>query len=242
MWNLQNVQRTVKDLYDWQQTHPTAGRPRYLLSDFTSVVDPVNDFWKDYKDNHLMYDFYFARRYKNFRYYGQDISGDNPVENVYFDFVDEINMFLRINDKKYSSLYKIQILNNIPTPTADYTIDESRTRSIEGEYVSGSRQDSGQNITGSASSTSTDSTKAFNSSNFVEVQKTENTTQPRTDTSSVTKGSQTDTEERSFTETSSVNGSKGNPSENIEKYKETWSSFSFYTMIFDDICKALLLV
>ena len=268
MWNLTNVQRTVKDLYDWQETHPHAGSPRYLLSDFTSSVDMQNDFWSEYRTNHSMYDWFFARRYKNFRYYGQDIEGDNPVEDVYEDFVNEIKIFLRINDKKYSELYKIEKMNNTISPTGDYNITETYTgsRSIdteyvsgaredESEYVSGSRQDSSSYVKGAESTQRVDSTKAFNSTTFVEVDKSVTDTGSRsdsetsskgqqTDTSTLNKGEQTNTEEKNYTDSHSVNtnGTQTNPSENLEKYKQAWSSFSFYSMIFDDICKALLLV
>lgn len=246
MWNYNNVQRTVKDLYDWQQTHPTAGRPRYLLSDFTSVVDHVNDFWKDYKHNHIMYDSYFARRYKNFRFYGQNIDDDNPVDEVYTDWINAVTTFLMMNDKKYTELYKIETLNESTSPTGDYHITETKsgTRSIDTEYVSGSRQDSSTDNIGAESGTVIDSTKAYNSSEFLEVGKSVSTTQPRTDTSSISKGQQTDTEDKDYTEnhTITTTGTKDNPSENLEKYKEVWSHFSFYSMVFDDICKELLLV
>lgn len=242
MWNCENVQRTVKDLYDWQHNHGVPGMERYLLSNFSSAVDSENDFWENYRDNHLMYDWYFARRYRNFRYYGQDVEGDNPVEDVYVDFVDEVYNFLQINDKKYSELYKIELLENTSSPTSDYNITETRNRTLNSEYVSGQREDRSSSTQGASSSTRTDSTKAYNSASFVDVGQSISTSQPRTDSGSINKGEQTDTEEKTYTDTHTETGSKGNPSENLEKYKEVWNGFSFYSMIFDDICKNLLLV
>lgn len=245
MWNFRNVQRTIKDLYEWQQSHAIVGQERYLLSDFTSTA-LTSDFWDEYKDNHLYYDWYFARRYRNFRFYGQDIEGDNPVEDVYFDFTEAVKVFLMMNDKKYSELYRIEVLENTLSPTGDLNITETMTgtKSIDTEYVSGSRQDSSTDNIGAEMSTGIDSTKAYNSTEFLEVAKSTMNTQARTDTSSITKGQQTDTEDKDYTEghTITTSGSKDNPSENLEKYKEVWSSFSFYSMIFDDICKELLLV
>lgn len=242
MWNCKNVQRTVKDLYDWQQTHGIPGRERYLLSDFSSSVDSANDFWENYRENHLEYDWYFARRYKNYRYYGQDVEGENPVEDVYFDFNDEVRIFLMVNDKKYSELYKIELDQNVPSPTSDYNINYHNTKTIEREYTSGERTDIGTNTVGATSNTSTNSTKAYNSTEFVEVGKTVSNGQEHTDTSSINKGEQVDNENSTYTDTRTESGSKGSPSENLEKYKEVWSGFSFYSMIFEDICKELLLV
>lgn len=242
MFNYNNVQRTVKDLYNWQENQ---GEELYLLSDFTSS-SLTNDFWFEYKDNHEYYDKYFARRYKSFRFYGQDIDGDNPVEDVYEEFNEAVKTFLMLNDKKYTELYKIEVLANNVSPTGDYSITETKsgTKTIDTEYVSGSRQDSSTDNIGAESSTVIDSTKAYNSTEFIEVGKSVSSTQPRTDSTSATKGQQTDTEDKDYTEahTITTTGTKDNPSENLEKYKEVWSSFSFYSMVFDDICKELLLV
>lgn len=246
MWKCENVQRTVKDLYDWQQSHGTVGQERYLLSNFTSIVNPTDDFWKNYRDNHLYYDWYFARRYRNFRYYGQDVEGENPTEQVYLDWVDEIYTYLMANDKKYSELYRIELMENTASPMADYHITESRsgTRNLEAEYVSGAREDRSSSTYGPGTNTRIDSTKAFNSSTFVEVDKSVDSSASRTDSGSVNKGAQTDSETRDYTEgqTATITGSKHNPSEALEKYKEVWNGFSFYTMIFEDFCKEFLLV
>lgn len=242
MYNCNNVQRTVKDLYDWQEEQ---SEELYLLSDFTSS-SLSNDFWFEYKDNHEYYDKYFARRYKSFRFYGQDIDDDNPVEDVYAEFTEAVKTYLMLNDKKYSELYKIEVLANNTSPTGDYNITETKsgTKTIDTEYVSGSRQDTSSDTVGAESSTVIDSTKAYNSTEFIEVGKSTSTSQPRTDSGTSTKGQQTDTEDKDYTEahTITTTGTKDNPSENLEKYKEVWSSFSFYSMIFDDICKELLLV
>lgn len=244
MWNYNNVQRTVKDLYNWQMSLDD-GQDHYLLSDFSST-SLTSDFWDEYKDNHEYYDWFFARRYGSFRIYGQDIDDDNPVADVYADFIQAVKIHLMLNDKKYTELYKIETLNESVSPTGDYHITETKsgTRSIDTEYVSGSRQDSSTDNIGAESGTVIDSTKAYNSTEFLEVGKSVSTTQPRTDTSSISKGQQTDTEDKDYTEnhTITTTGTKDNPSENLEKYKEVWSHFSFYSMVFDDICKELLLV
>ena len=243
MWNCRNVQRTVKDLYDWQLEQ---SGEHYLLSNFESEVDPANDFWENYRTNHSYYDKYFARRYRNFRYYGQDVDGENPIDEVYSNWQSELYTYLMANDKKYSELYKIELMQNNVSPTADYNISETRSgnRSLEAEYVSGTRTDTSSNTYGPGTTTTTGSTKAYNSANFVDVDKTVSSTASRTDSGSVNKGEQTDNETRSYTEgeTTTITGSKHNPSEALEKYKEVWNGFSFYTMIFEDFCKEFLLV
>ena len=239
MWNYQNVQRTVKDLYDYKMTRQPPAR-KNLLPLYNAP------FWNDYNENYMIYDEYFARKYKNFRFFGQDVEGDNSVEQVYEDFQLSLTAYFMINEKKYTELYRVETMSETLSPTGDYHMTETKTGSkdIQSEYVSGSRSDSGSETIGQQDSSTVNSTKAYNSADFVEVTKSENSSEPRTNTTSATKGQQVDTEDRGYTESHTVTttGTAGDPNENMQKYIETWSNFSFYSIIFEDICKEFLLI
>ena len=240
MWNCRNVQRTVYDLYKY-----AVEEGENLFPQFSSEVAPLTDFWADFVDHQDLYEKYFAKRYKSYRYYDQDIDGDNPVEDVLDDFQDAVLAFLHLNDKKYTQLYKIELINNM-NPLDDYSITETKTgtKNSGRTYTSGAREDHGSQIIGEYEDTTLGQVMAFNSSNFVDNAKTINSGDGRTDSNNFNKGQQVDTDDIDIDESSSrtESGYKSNPVETLTKYKEAWDGFSFYATIFDDICKELLLV
>lgn len=241
MWNCQNVERTVNDLYLYAKELDVP-----LLTDFSSTVDSLHDFWAEYNNNYEVLDWYFAKMFKNYRYFDQDISGDNPIEDVFEDFQMSVRGLLTIKDKSYTQLWKIQLDTNVPSPTSDYDITEDRTvtTTTEGEYVSGSRTDTSLESTPLHTNTETNQVMAFNSSTFADNNKSTMEYGPSTTNANATKGQQTNSEDR--TEITSYSnrkhGTKGNPNEMLNQYIETWDNFSFYTIVFNDICKQLLLV
>lgn len=241
MWSLTNVQRTVNDLYQYAKEHDVP-----LLTDFTSHVDSVNDFWAEYNNDYEMFDWYFCRMFKNYRYFDQDIEGENPIEDVFHDFQFAVYGMLTIKDKAYTQLWKIQMDTNIPSPTSDYDLTETKTvsKTTEGEYVSGERTDESSESIGEKTNTSTSQVMAYNSSSFVDSSKETDVLGAQTNTGSLTKGEQTNSEDR--TETTEyenrIHGSKNNPNEMLNNYIDTWNNYSFYKLVFDDICKQFLLV
>lgn len=240
MWKWDNVQRTVNDLYLYAKEHNVP-----LLSDFSSSLEVGKDFWCYYRMNYEMFDKMFALMYKNFRFFDQDIEGDNPVEDVFTDFRNAVEFYLKVNEKKYIRLYQIYTLDNVSVIN-DYDITETRegNRNIEREYVSGQRTDSQNDTTGQRVDTSVEQIMAYNSSNFQDQSKATDTIGSQTNLSSSTKGQQTDTDDSTITDSYTVNtkGIRDNASENIKKYKEVWDSYSFYSDIFEDICKNFLLI
>lgn len=240
MWNCRNVQRTVYDLYKY-----AVEEGENLFPQFTSEVAPLTDFWADFVDHQDLYEKYFAKRYKSYRYYDQDIEGDNPVEDVLDDFQDAVLAFLHLNDKKYTQLYKIELINNM-NPLDDYSITETKTgtKNTDREYVSGQREDRSSQTLGAYDDTTLNQVMAFNSQDFVDSSKTTNSMDERINSSVYNKGEQTDTEDTDVSESTSrtETGYKNNPVETLIQYKEAWDGFSFYASIFDDICKELLLV
>lgn len=241
MWNCQNVERSINDLYEYAVENDTP-----LLPEYTSHIDAEHNFWDEYEENYEAIDWYFAKTYKNYRYFDQDISGDNPVADVFEDFQRAVLVLLTTKDKAYTQLWKIQTDTSFPSPSSDYDMTETRTESVvtEGEYVSGEREDSSSETIGQKTNTETSQVMAYNSSQFVDSAK--NTTQlgGQSNSGSMTKGEQTNSEDRTVTTEyeNRIHGSKRNPNEMLEEYVKTWSGFSFYKVLFEDICKEFLLV
>lgn len=240
MWNWNNVQRTVYDMYLYAKEHHVP-----LLSDFSSNLEVGKDFWCYYVDNHEMFDRMFALMYKNFRYFDQDVEGDNPVSEVFENFSETVKGFLKLNEQRYIRLYQIYLLKDVSV-TDDYDITETRegTRTADREYVSGQRSDTTNSTSGQRIDTAVGQVMAYNSTTFQDQSKTTDTTGAQTDIVTNSKGSQTDTDNTEMNEnyTTNVKGIKGNASDNIKKYKNVWDSYNFYSDIFVDICRNFLLV
>ena len=237
-----------------------------LLSNYSS------DFWADYLENSDTYDRAFRRMYKSYRYFEQEPykeEEDNEIETVTNDFIDAVYDYLLLNDKKYSELYKLKVLNieNL-SPLDDYNMVETMdgTKAFQGTFVKGSRTDSESETLGSRQD-STSSTlgsredntvrqkEGFNSNVFADDNKNinsygqqlnsgSNTIGSQTNSSSFIKGGQSDTDNHSEDNdyTLSRKGSNTNPYSNIDKYTKAWSKYEFMTYIFKEICAELLLV
>lgn len=240
MWTLDNVQRTVYDMYLYAKEHNAP-----LLSDFSSSLEVGKDFWYYYLENYEMFDRMFALMYKNFRYFDQDVEGENSVQEVYENFSDSVKGFLMLNEKKYLNLYQMYLIKDM-SPVDDFNITETKegSKGYEREYVSGSRIDTSNESSGQRTDTSINQVMAYNSNTFNDESKSTDTKGAQTNINNITKGEQTDTDESTMNETHTINtkGYKENPSKNLKKYKEVWDSYSFYSDIFTDICKNFLLV
>lgn len=228
---------TVKDMFDFASDTLVP-----LLGSYQLVT---YDFWSEYMSNFEEYDKLFCTMYKNFFYFDQD--GTEPVDDVFERFCDSVNGLLMMNRKKYAELYKIELLTiDGSSILSDYKITEEKEneRGVEREYVSGERQDTGEDVSGQRTDVETNQVMAFNSTEFVDSTKTTDQKGSETDTTEYNKGEQTDTENVSETgsHTITTTGTKGNPYENMTKYMEAWDSYSFYRKIFNDIAAEFLLL
>lgn len=132
-------QKTVNDMYEHTKTANTP-----LLSSYNA------EFWADYVQNFTKYDKLFRRLYKSFWYFDQLY--DDSVSIVTTDFTDEVYNHLLANNKKYSELYRINVVNDNDFSIVDnYNITENMSRETEKSVtdVFGQRNDSESDSIGS---------------------------------------------------------------------------------------------
>ena len=231
---------TVSDMYEYAKENDIA-----LLSNFSTGTSSATDFWVPYLYDSDKYDRAFCMRYKNFFFFDQD--GKELVDDVVDRFVQSVEDFLLLNKKKYSELFKIEKFvfaqNDI---LIDYNIDawKEDVRDISREYVSGERQDTGEDVSGQRTDVETNQVMAYNSNTFVDSTKTTDNKGSETDTTEYNKGEQTDTEtvndEGSFR--TGTKGNKNSMYDNMLKFLEVWDGYSFYGNIFKDIAAEFLLL
>ena len=231
--------KTIKDLYDYAVEHNEE-----LLGDWQSSFSD-NDFWLPYILDNETYDRFFCTRYKNWYFFDQ--TGSETVAEVFQSFVNAINDYLTVNDKRFAEIFKVEQL----TITSDmiyqdyFTHRETESeRTLDRDYVSGSRSDSSSDTIGGKTDTTTNQVMAYNSVSFVDSSKSSDVLGSQTNSSSATKGQQTDTEDVTDTYGSETNvtGANSNPFENMQKFIKVWNGYSFYSMVFREIAKELLLV
>ena len=250
--------KTVKDMYESAVLKDTA-----LLSTYGG------DFWNEYIQNHKEYDRLFMRMFKSFIYFLQD--GSESIDVVLTNFIEDVKLHLMVNSKKYSELYRTYVVNDADYMLLDnYNVKESMNKqnSYEGSDVLGKRDDVTNDTIG-AITTNTTSTigeqtnseikkvSPYDSNNFNNESGTDSnfgtrsdsgntTTNEHTDNLTFTKGQQTDSHSNNSTESYELTR-KGNigvqtGADMLKKHDSFWTSYEFYTMIFKDICKELLLV
>lgn len=228
--------KTIDDLYGMASTHN-----QKLLSDYTA------DFWNDYKNNYNRYDKLFRRFYKTFKYFMQD--GTEDLATLTNDFTDDVYNHLMINHKKYAELYRIHVISDADYSLTDnYDITEimDRDTTSNDTNVYGERNDSSSLNTGSQNNTTTSKIAPYDSDNFFNDNEIIETIGGRQDSSSNKKGAETDTLNNTGTENYTLTR-KGNigvqtVTDMLDKHKKFWSIYEFYTMIFREIARELLIV
>lgn len=214
-----------------------------LLSTFNA------EFWTEYKENFEEYDEAFVRLYKYFRYFDQDLSNDEDVMGITIRFISEVKHHLMLNEKKYEELYRVHILENQDYDfkgNVNYTRQENETKNGTGSYVSGQRQDSTTDTIGTRHDTSEEQVSAFDSQSYAPSNKTIDDIGQQQNTETLTKGAQTDSttnaEINSKTITIKGKDSDTSISSMISGHIKMWDKYEFYSYIFKEIAKELLLV
>lgn len=138
-----------------------------LLSDYNGT------FWSEYKTNFTRYDFLFRRLFYSFFYFLQE--KNEPISDIVTDFTNEVYAHLLANDKKYSELYRINVLDDTSYSLLDnYNVTETLQReNVEltqnewgrrvdtSEVETGAHTDQATNIYGGTKSTTLNQVAPF---------------------------------------------------------------------------------
>lgn len=113
---------TMDDIYKYCK-----GISLPLLSTYSSP------FWGEYIMNYERYDRFFNGHYKSFRFYDQDPFNNGTISEVTMDFINDVQDYLLLNDKKYTELFKIQLLNigNISYDFYSEQVSKSNRKSMD---------------------------------------------------------------------------------------------------------------
>lgn len=248
----------ISDIYKQNETSGTK-----MLSDFPA------DFWEDYRTNYTRYDKVFRRMFYSFYYFMQ--SPEESVVDVSNNFREDVYNHLLMNEKKYEELFRIQeIPDEDYSLTNNYDVTEHMEkdgseendntygqRLDSGSYTKGARQDGTTTNIGAQSNTKTESVSPYDSAEYANHTRTVDSLGAREDgvsfnegqqldSSSNTKGSQTDDLNKTYSEDYTLTrvGNIGvqTATDMIKKHKDFWDQWSFYEYIFKEICRELLLI
>ena len=221
MFNIEDARvYTIKDIQKYTKDHNVK-----MLSEYTA------DFWAGYRANYQRFDRLFMKRFTSWYPFDQD--PEETLESIQQDFTYDVYAHLMANDKRYSELWRVNVIPDNDayslTNNVDYTETYEETNGQDTDFTKGQELDSetlsktkgqqidsedlsrtkGQQIDsedlsttiGAQNEDTTNSTSAYNSSVFKEVDKTEVDKTAHTDTqdNERTYGSRTDTEYNSST-------------------------------------------
>lgn len=242
--------KTVKDMYKYASDNSVK-----LLSNYSA------DFWSDYRTNYTTYDKLFCRLFRSWFYFLQE--RDEDISDIVTNFTADVYAHLLLNDKKYSELYRINVL-----PDDDYSLinnydmyeemDRDTTSNNTNTY--GQRSDSdtyGQrsdsDTYGAQSNSTTNTVAPYNTSSYQADSQTQESIGTRSD--GHTKGSQSDSHVKGQElDTLNNTGSEdyelhryGNigvmtVTDMLKKHDEYWTTYEFYEKIFRDIARELLMI
>lgn len=224
--------KTVKDMYEYADENSIK-----LLSGYAA------DFWKEYRDNYNRYDNLFCRYFRSWFYFLQE--GDEDISDLVNNFIIDVYSHLMINDKKYSELYRIHVIDDDKYSLLDNydmheVMDKDTTSNNTNTY--GQRQD-GDNYA-QQTNTSTKEVAPYDSSDFNNESRITEVMAAHNDTH--TKGSQEDTLNNTGTEDYELHryGNIGvaTATDMMDKARKFWTVWEFYEMIFRDIARELLMI
>lgn len=218
--------KTINDLYRLAKANEVK-----LLSTYSA------SFWQEYVSNNAKYDALFNRTFYSFVYFLQN--DNESTQEVLDNFIADVENHLRINHKKYSELFKINVLAD---SEYDLLHNFSTTERMDKDtsFDKGQRSDSNSSSLGNQTVNSTNKVSPYDDENFFNDNQNTKTLGARSDSGTYVSGSQHDagTEDYTLTKTGNVGES---PATLVNKHIKTWTIFEFYNMIFNDIAKELLI-
>lgn len=200
-----------------------------LLSDFTA------DFWSEYKTNHEKYDKYFARLYSSFCPYFQ--STNDTVEAVTDEFIESVEEFFMVNKKALEELFRVELLSD-----EDYSINENYDMIEDGSDNStiGIETGSTSNTTGAQTNTNTNKVSPYDTEAFANDSENSTAFGARTDSSSYTVNEHSSGSIHALHRHGNIGVMT--VTQMLNEHKSYWDAWSFYSKIFGDIAKSLLIV
>lgn len=220
--------KTINDLYKFANENEIK-----LLSEYNA------EWWADYVAHSDDYDLVFRRLYYSFIYFMQ--SKDETTAEVVDNFVTDVQNILRVHSKEFEQLWRVHTLNKEAYGLTDnYDMTEELTK-YTGETL-GSRTDSTSLTTGAQITGTTSKVAPYDSNNFSNHNDVEVNAGARSDSTSATYGTQTNTGSENYTLTRKGNIGVMTSSDVIKKHIELWESFNFYHYVFGVIARELLTV
>lgn len=234
----------IKELYKESVTEETTLLPTWNA-----------DWWSETYSSEIQgdIDLYFTRNYSNFLFFSslaEIMEEDYTIEEALADFKHAVLSIFYKNNKKYTELYRIHTIEDDEayTLTNNYDMHETYTgtNATQGSAITGQRTDKTIDETGEQHSTGLDKVTGWNSSAENSLDSNENAVGNREDTHQFTKGQQQDTSRTQGQDSHTLRryGNIGVQTidDMIKKHRDFWVSWEFLQIIFDDICKELLLI
>ena len=191
----------------------------------------TNTYFGDDEDYYQIIDRKFAQMYGDFKYYDFLEEEDQSMSDTITHFWTDCFAILAKNQKRYQEMYRIYLATDAQIPF-DYNYDltetygKTKTTTVYGSHTDtiGQVQD-------------THSVAPFNST--VPQVESQDTTAQRSDTI----GSHTDTVDGdAVTNTKKGNIGVQTASDVADRFISMWARYKFLELIFEDICKELLMI
>ena len=238
--------KTVREIYRYNNPVGVVGPP--MLSTY------AGEFWEEYIANSAFFDVEFTRRFAGYYFYNAldykfEQDDEVSMETTFNTFRAQVYNLLLKNDKKYTELWRIHTIEDDESYALTNNYDRheiySGTEANATSAVSGQRTDVNIDNTGSQNSSNLNKKTGWDSSSENTDTSQDNQVGSRQDTHQFTKGQETDTArmQGSDSHTSHIYGNIGvsTVDDMLGKHRNFWMTFSFYDIVFDDICKELLL-
>lgn len=235
--------KTVKDLYKMSKE---ALVPYPLLTSYTPAGDI--DWWNDYRENFSVFDEQFMRQFKTFVFFDQE--SDETDDDIMANWQSTLYSWMMMNDKRYAELYRIHVIpdDEAYALTNNYDLHETYSGTSTGQSatITGQRTDVTYDNIGSQNSSNLNKVTGWNSGSENTRDSSNSSVGDREDTHQFTKGQEQDTSRSQGTDGHTLRryGNIGvmTIEDMLQKHENFWQLFSFYKIIFDDICKNFLLI
>lgn len=231
--------KTLKTLNELYTENLTSKTP--LLTDFTA------DWWNEYITNYDMYDAMFNRMFKSWIYFNQEF--DDVVSEVLADFKSAVKAHLAINSKKYSELYRIQVIDDDTYSIINnYNLTETMAKktSDNTDDTLGARTDTTDLTKGAEEYTVGNQKAPYDSETYYNDNKSTYNMGSRSDSNVFDKGQQINNQKKSGTEDYKLEraGNIGvkTITEMLKEHTEFWTNQEFYKYIFAQIANELLYI